>query len=137
MDLGHWKYDGEFDAELYEGFIYRIERKEDGRAYIGRKLFRFSKKRPPLKGRKNKRHYKVDSDWMTYTGSCNGLNKDIEELGHDAFTYTIIELCMYKSDMAYFECKHIMEHGTLLEGYNMLIPKVPRPPKALLLEMNG
>ena len=45
------------------GFVYLITNLTNGRMYIGKKLARFKRSRPPLKGRKNKRRYKVDSDW--------------------------------------------------------------------------
>ncbi len=45
------------------GFVYEITNLSSGRKYIGKKLAKFKRSRPPLKGRKNKRRYKVESDW--------------------------------------------------------------------------
>ena len=67
-----WIYNGNpFESEDigdYYGFIYRITNKISGYDYIGRKYFITIKKRPPLKGKKNKRHEVVETDWKTYWG---------------------------------------------------------------------
>jgi len=57
------------------GFVYLITNTTNGRMYIGKKLARFKRSRPPLKGRKNKRRYKVDSDWQDYYGSSDDLTR--------------------------------------------------------------
>ena len=63
----NWLYQGNEITNLPEdvvGFVYQITNTTNGRMYIGKKLARFKRSRPPLKGRKNKRRYKVDSDWQ-------------------------------------------------------------------------
>ena len=53
----HWKYDGKEITNIPEdvvGFVYLITNTTNGRMYIGKKLARFKRSRPPLKGRKNK-----------------------------------------------------------------------------------
>ena len=72
------------------GFVYRITNTENGHDYIGRKFFWTIKKRPPLKGKKNKRRSTVETDWKTYYGSSERLVRDIEELGKEKFTREII-----------------------------------------------
>ena len=57
------------------GFVYLITNTTNGRMYIGKKLARFKRSRPPLKGRKNKRRYKVDSEWQDYYGSSDDQQK--------------------------------------------------------------
>ncbi len=44
------------------GFVYLITNLDNGKKYIGKKLVQFKKSRPPLKGRKNRRRYQVESD---------------------------------------------------------------------------
>ncbi len=46
-------------------------------------MARFKRSRPPLKGRKNKRRYKVDSDWQDYYGSSDDLTMDVNKLGKE------------------------------------------------------
>ena len=67
----HWTYQGNEITNMPEdvvGFVYMITNTTNGRMYIGKKLAKFKRSRPPLKGRKNKRRYKVNSDWpVSYT----------------------------------------------------------------------
>ena len=58
---------------------------KNNRKYIGKKLARFKKSRPPLKGKVNKRRYTVESDWQTYYGSNDELTIDVETLGTENF----------------------------------------------------
>ena len=57
-----WIYNGQLveDTGDYVGFVYMIENLVNGKAYIGKKLFHFTKTRQ-VKGKKKK--YKVESDW--------------------------------------------------------------------------
>ena len=76
----HWTYQGKNITKLPEdviGFVYEITNTTNGRKYIGKKLARFKRSRPPLKGRKNKRRFKVDSDWQDYYGSSDELTADV------------------------------------------------------------
>ena len=70
----HWTYQGNEITTIPEevvGFVYLITNTTNSRKYIGKKLARFKRSRPPLKGRKNKRRYKVNSDWQDYYGSVS------------------------------------------------------------------
>ena len=91
------------DIKPFHGFVYCITNKIDGRKYIGKKFFWRTKKLPPLKGRKNKRHVQVESDWRDYWGSCPALLRDIEALGKENFEREIIQVCDSKFDCAYRE----------------------------------
>ena len=82
----HWTYQGKTIENLpedTEGFVYLITNTTNNKKYVGKKLAKFKKTRPPLKGRKNKRRSKVESDWRDYWGSHDHLQKDVEELGPD------------------------------------------------------
>ena len=51
-----WTYKGkavDTVSEDYVGFVYLITNKINGKKYIGKKLAKFKKTRPPLKGKKN------------------------------------------------------------------------------------
>tara|TARA_R100000808_G_scaffold13636_1_gene32893 strand:+ start:2666 stop:3088 length:423 start_codon:yes stop_codon:yes gene_type:complete len=122
MDLGHWEYDGEFPEDAY-GFIYQITNNTNNRKYIGKKQTVKVIKRPPLKGKKNKRHVIQESDWRTYTGSCSELNIDIDELGKENFAFTILKICYNKWELAYEETKLQIQQDVLLldEYYNGII----------------
>ena len=75
------------------------------------------------KGRKNKRHVEVETDWKTYTGSSDRLNEDIEKYGKDKFTFEILRFCQSKSELAYFEAKMQFDNDVLLKEdfYNGII----------------
>ena len=103
-----WKYKGEAVTDLPNdviGFVYQIKNIVDGRMYIGKKLAKFKRSRPPLKGRKNKRRYKVDSDWQNYYGSSDELTADVLRLGKDKFTREILFYCYSKAELSYIEAR--------------------------------
>lgn len=138
-DLGHWVTELEIPENPY-GFIYVITNTVDNRRYIGKKQCRTVIKRRPLKGKKRKRHVEKETDWRTYTGSCNQLNSDIEHLGKDKFIFKIIRFCSNKWELSYFEMKEQIEKDVLLkEQYyngiiNVRIGKVPKETLQILEE---
>jgi len=87
------------------GFVYEITNTTNGRKYIGKKLARFKRSRPPLKGRKNKRRFKVDSDWQDYYGSSDELSADILKIGKDKFTRQILFYCKSKAALLYVDAR--------------------------------
>lgn len=108
-----WTYQGQpFTEEQIEnniGFVYLITNTVNGKQYLGRKLFTKSKSYQKNKKRKKMR---VPSDWMTYTGSNEQLNSDIEA-GH-TITKEILHLCKSKGWCTYLETKEILVRDCLL-----------------------
>lgn len=102
MDLGHWEFPYEFDITEWFGFIYRIVELNTGREYLGKKQF-FSNRTKAVKGRKNKKHYKIESDWKKYTSSSVELNKSIELYGKENYKFHIISLHKTKGSLHYRE----------------------------------
>ena len=103
-----WLYENNVVNELPEdcvGFVYQITNTTNGRMYIGKKLAKFKRSRRPLKGRKNKRRYKVDSDWEDYYGSSDELTIDIKKLGKENFKREILFYCNSKAVMSYVEAR--------------------------------
>ena len=104
----NWSYQGISIKKLPEecvGFVYQITNTTNGRMYIGKKLAKFKRSRKPLKGRKNKRRYKVDSDWQDYYGSSDELIIDIKKLGKEHFKREILFYCNSKAEMSYVEAR--------------------------------
>jgi hypothetical protein len=110
MDTGHWDVSlvGEFDPSNYVGFVYRITQKSTGKSYIGKKQFRFKRK----KTKTNKSRTK-DSDWRDYTSSSELLNELIDECGKDDFEFVILKLCTGKCMLTYSELEEQFAHDVL------------------------
>jgi len=110
-----WTYeDKPFDESMIGeniGFVYLITNTETGRQYIGKKLFKFTR----TKKRKGKRNVKVKkaSDWELYYGSNEELNLDVEVLGKEKFSRTILKLCPSKGQCNYWEAKYQFQFEVL------------------------
>jgi hypothetical protein len=101
------------------GFVYLITNLISGRKYIGKKLAKFSKttyKVVKLKNGNKKRKKiksKIDSDWLTYYGSNDELNQDIQTLGQDNFKREILYYCNSKAQCSYIEAREQFRHQVL------------------------
>ena len=117
-----WTHQGIIVEELPEdciGFVYMITCTISGKKYIGKKLAKFSKttyKTVKLKNgtkKKKKIRSKIDSDWKTYYGSNDQLNKDVAALGQDSFTREILYYCKSKAECSYIEAREQFTHRVL------------------------
>ena len=117
-----WTYQGLPVEELPEdcvGFVYLITNRVSGRKYIGKKLAKFAKtsyRVVKLKnGTKKKKRVrsKIDSDWLTYYGSNEELNKDVAAMGADQFTREIMYYCRSKAECSYIEAREQFTHKVL------------------------
>jgi len=112
--LVNWLFNDElFDETKIEdnyGFVYEITNLETNKKYIGKKLFYFSKTKQ-VKGKKKR--VKVSSDWQTYYGSNEELQKDVKSLGVDKFKRKILHLCKTKGECNYLEAKEQFVNSVL------------------------
>ena len=117
-----WLFESTLIESLPEdcvGFVYLITNTVSERKYIGKKLAKFAKttyKVVKLKNgtkKKKKIRSKIDSDWQTYYGSNDELNKDIQTLGADKFTREILYYCKSKSECSYIEAREQFRHKVL------------------------
>ena len=121
-----WTYQGKKVEELpedCEAFVYLITNTTNDRKYVGKKLAKFKKTRPPLKGRINKRRSKVESDWRNYWGSSDQLQEDVNQIGEDKFTREILYYCPSRGVASYLEAREQFERRVLEtdEYYNGII----------------
>jgi|TARA_B100001094_G_scaffold15469_1_gene13342 hypothetical protein len=96
-----------------EAFVYLITNLTNDKKYVGKKLAKFKTTKPPLKGRKNKRRGKKESDWRTYWGSSDHLNADVLELGEDKFRREILYYCPSRGVASYIEAREQFERRVL------------------------
>jgi hypothetical protein len=112
-----WIYKNkEFTSEMIGdniGFVYLIENTIDSKKYIGKKNFYSKIKKAPLKGKKRKRTFINESDWLDYQSSSNILKEKISELGVDKFKFEILHLCKSKSQLSYMELKEQILRGSI------------------------
>ena len=110
-----WYYNGKpfesSDIQDYFGFVYLIQCDKTNRKYVGRKYFwQF---RTP-KGKKRK--VKSESDWKNYYGSCPELKEDIDKLGRENFSRTILSLHKTKGKTNYEETRQLFINNVLTES---------------------
>ena len=99
------------DINDFFGYVYRIINLQNGREYIGRKYF--WKFRTP-KGKKRK--VKSESDWKKYYGSCPELKEEIEQLGRQNFSRTILSLHNTAGKTNYEETRQLFRNNVLTEA---------------------
>jgi hypothetical protein len=105
IDYGHWDVSlvGKFEPIEHFGFVYQITNLIDGKSYIGCKHLMKYKKGKPIKA----------SEWRSYCSSSKHLQPQIEELGKENFSFTIILLCDNKRNLYYNEMKIQIQLGVL------------------------
>ena len=101
------------DISQYFGFVYLITNTLNGRMYIGKKQFYSTKK-----GKRYK-----ESDWKTYYGSCNELNRDIQISKKSRFTREIISCHETRWETTYNELAEQVKRDVLRDRkyYNGII----------------
>lgn len=112
QDIGHWEFPVNFNIEDWFGFVYRIVELDTGKEYVGKKQF-YANRTKAVAGRKNRKHYKKESDWKTYTGSSSELNKAIASKGKDNYRFIIESLHASKGSLHYREVEMQIKEDVL------------------------
>lgn len=122
-----WSHKGdEFTSEMigdYVGFVYIITNLQNDKMYVGKKLFKSTRKLPPLKGKTRKRTKTVESDWKMYFGSSEEVKALLNDHGPDIFKREILHLCNGKGELSYMELLEQVDRRVLLDDryYNGII----------------
>ena len=121
-----WYYNGKEFSETpndYNGFVYLITEVDTGKKYIGKKNFYRPKILPKNSKRTRRKRVKVESDWRSYFGSSEQVQRLVEEKGESNYKREILRLCKSKGEMSYYEAKLQFENDVLLseEYYNEFI----------------
>lgn len=111
------------NIEDYQGFVYSIVHVPTGKFYIGKKNYWFKKTAKPLKGKKNKRHSLVESDWKDYWGSSKEFSSFIKGKNKKDFHRIILHNCRTKWDMSYVELLEQLRNDVLYnkDSFNGII----------------
>ena len=96
----------------YTGFVYCITNNVTGKKYIGKKLFK-NTRRTKVKGQTRRKKTVKESDWKEYWGSNKVLQEDVNTLGEDNFERIILKLCKTKGECNYWEAKYQMQYEVL------------------------
>ena len=99
------------DIDDFYGFVYNITNLTNKRQYIGRKYF-WSHRKPPGK----KRRVKKESDWKVLWVLSRGLKEDIERMGRQNFSRTILSLHKTPGKTNFEETRQLFIHGVLTES---------------------
>lgn len=122
-----WSYrNGEFTSEMigdYVGFVYVITDLVNRKKYVGKKLFKSTRRLAPLKGKTRKRKVVKESDWQDYFGSSEEVKMLVEERGRDSFHREILHLCNSKGELSYLELYEQIIRNVLLRDdyYNGIV----------------
>jgi hypothetical protein len=112
--MENWFYENDIfvleEKSQYEGFVYLIENKLNGKKYVGKKNFWFRRK-----NKKTGRREKKESDWLDYYGSSETLLEDVKLYGKENFKRTILYLCFYQKQMSFYEQKEQWCRNVLLD----------------------
>lgn len=106
-----WMLQGQPLLEIPEkafSFVYVLRHVASGKAYIGKKLFYFSKTKQ-VKG--VKKRVKAESDWREYFSSSEEIQKMVAEGEH--FSREILHICESKGVANYLEAREQMDARVL------------------------
>ena len=113
--VNEWEFNNEkfYEKDIpsnIDSFVYLITNNINGRKYIGKKTFFFTKSKI-INGRK--KNGKSPSDWFDYYGSNDELIKDVELNGKENFKREILYLCNTRGKASYLELREQIDRRVL------------------------
>lgn len=97
------------------GFVYVVTHIPTDKKYVGKKILKHRRIRPPLKGKKRRRIDFVESDWKTYYGSSDDVKTLLKETTTDDFRREILYFAENKKKLSYLETRELF-HRNVLEN---------------------
>lgn len=116
--------DPTFDINEYYGYVYMTTNLENGRQYIGKKIFKNTNNKklgkkelatlPTQRGRTpTKKKVVTESNWKTYYGSADEVKEWAKNIPSDKLQRVILRLCHSSKELTYYETKYLFEHDVL------------------------
>jgi hypothetical protein len=116
--------DPTFNTDDYYGYVYITTNLENGRKYIGKKIFKHTTNKklgkkelaalPTQRGRTpSKKKVIKESDWKTYYGSADEVKQWAKSTSPDKLIRVILRLCHSSKELTYYETKHLFDYDVL------------------------
>ena len=118
--------DPTFNIDEYYGYVYMTTNLENGRQYIGKKIFKnttnkkLGKKElaslPTQRGRTpSKKKVITESNWKTYYGSADEVKKWTKNTPPDKLQRIVLRLCKSSKELTYYETKYLFQYDVLAD----------------------
>ena len=116
--------DPTFNTDDYYGYVYMTTNLENGRKYIGKKIFKHTTNKklgkkelaalPTQRGRTpSKKKVIKESDWKTYYGSADEVKQWAKSTSSDKLIRVILRLCHSSKELTYYETKYLFDYDVL------------------------
>ena len=116
--------DPSFNIDDYHGYVYMTVNLENGRQYIGKKVFHHTQNKklgkkeiaalPTQRGRvPSKKKIIKESDWKTYYGSADETKQWAKTTPKDKLLRVVMRLCKSSKELTYYETKYLFQYNVL------------------------
>jgi hypothetical protein len=116
--------DPTFDINEYYGYVYMTTNLENGRQYIGKKIFKNTNNKklgkkelaalPTQRGRTpSKKKVVTESNWKTYYGSADEVKEWTKHTSPEKLQRVVLRLCKSSKELTYYETKYLFEYDVL------------------------
>jgi len=116
--------DPTFDINKYYGYVYMTTNLENGRQYIGKKIFKNTNNKklgkkelaalPTQRGRTpTKKKVITESNWKTYYGSADEVKEWVKHTPLEKLQRVVLRLCLSSKELTYYETKYLFEYDVL------------------------
>lgn len=118
--------DPNFNIEDYYGYVYMTINLDNGRQYIGKKIFqnttnkKLGKKETaalPTKRGRNPTKKKVisESNWKEYYGSADEVKEWVKTVPKEKLIRVVMRLCKTSKSLTYYETKYLFQYNVLMD----------------------